>query len=233
MNGQAWWSVAAVAVLLLLATRRGDVLAAVGTDTTTTTTDGQDEQGQGGIALDLSAALASIDLTQEQTDNMSDNLFAFLAMIRKAETGTTGAEGYRVMFGGRRFSDMSDHPRSPVQFTDGAGRTLWTSAAGAYQFMAVSPIPGGGSTRVNTWDRLAAKLELRDFGQASQDAAAVELISECGALADVEAGRFDAAVAKVRKVWASMPGAGYAQPEKSLGALRQVYAAAGGQLSEG
>ena len=158
------------------------------------------------------------------------NTAAFLMMIRKAE-GTAGPNGYRTLFGGQLFSDFSDHPRTAKQFRDGAGRTLWTTAAGAYQFMAVSPIPTGGYTRSNTWDRLRDKLGLPDFSPASQDAAAVELIREAGALGDVRAGRFDQAVSKVRRIWASMPGAGYAQPEKSLDALRVAYLNFGGTLA--
>ena len=66
---------------------------------------------------------------------------------------------------------------------------------------------------------------------ASQDAAAIELIREAGALGDVRAGRFDEAVAKVRGIWASLPGAGYAQPEKSLESLRLAFLNAGGSLA--
>lgn len=155
------------------------------------------------------------------------NLRAFLDTIAFAE-GTSGANGYRTMFGGALFDDFSDHPRRAVQFTDKAGRRLWTSAAGRYQFMAVSPIPGGRSTRVDTWDRLKRSLNLPDFSPASQDAAAVELIRQRGALNDVYAGRLVEAVAKVAKVWASLPGAGYDQPERKLASLVTAYQAAGG-----
>lgn len=162
-------------------------------------------------------------------DTAESNVRAFLWMIRTAE-GTAGANGYRTMFGGRLFDSYADHPRRAAQFTNSAGQRLWTSAAGAYQFMAVSPIPGG-STRVNTWDRLKDKLGLPDFSPESQDLAAVELIREAGALGDVKAGRFDEAVSKVRGVWASLPGAGYAQPEKSLESLRTAFLGAGGVLA--
>lgn len=157
----------------------------------------------------------------------ASNEAAFLKVIRHAE-GTAGVNGYRTRFGGALFSSMADHPRIATQFTDKAGRRLWTSAAGAYQFMAVSPIPGGGSTKVNTWDRIKAKLGLVDFSQASQDKAALELIREAGALPDVRAGRFADAVSKVRGIWASLPGAGYAQPEKSLPELAAVFQRNGG-----
>ena len=70
-----------------------------------------------------------------------------------------------------------------------------------------------------------------DFGPAAQDAMAIELIRRRGALEDVDAGRFDVAVFKCRREWASLPGAGYAQPERSLDALRTAYLQAGGQLA--
>lgn len=157
------------------------------------------------------------------------NLRAFLDMIAYAE-GTAGQvdDGYRTMFGYRTFDSYADHPRQAVQFTDGAGRKLWTSAAGRYQFMAISPLPSGASTKVDTWDRLRRDLGLPDFSPASQDAAAVELIRQRGALNDVYAGRFDDAVAKVAPVWASLPGAGYSQPERKLTSLRAAYREAGG-----
>jgi len=158
-------------------------------------------------------------------DQAQANIQAFLLTIRTAE-GTAGPNGYRTLFGGSLFSDMSDHPRQVKRYGD-----KWTSAAGAYQFMAVSPIPGGGSTRVNTWDRISARLGLPDFSPASQDAAAVELIREAGALGDVRAGRFDQALNKCRGIWASLPGAGYGQPERSLDTLRTAYLNAGGTVA--
>lgn len=163
------------------------------------------------------------------------NVRAFLLMIRAAE-GTADDNGYRALFGHRPgrpvlFDSFADHPRKAVQFTHQTRGLLWTSAAGAYQAMAVSPLPGGKSTRVNTWDRIRAKLNLPDFSPASQDAFAVELIDEKGALLDVQEGRFDVAVGKVRDVWASLPGAGYGQPERDLAGLRAVYVAQGGALA--
>lgn len=163
------------------------------------------------------------------------NLAAFLAMIRAAE-GTADANGYRALFGHtaerpRLFESFADHPRVASSFRDQRGRQLWTSAAGAYQAMAVSPIPGGGSTRVDTWDRIRQRLGLPDFSPASQDRMAVALIDEAGALADVRAGRVADAVRKVGRVWASLPGAGYDQPERRLGWLFDRFNDAGGVLA--
>jgi lysozyme len=135
---------------------------------------------------------------------------AFLATIRFGE-GTAGAEGYRTMFGGGLFDSFEDHPRTVICRTVG-GRRLCSSAAGAYQFLR------------DTWDRVAGKLNLPDFSPQCQDIAALELIREKGALDDVKAGRFEIAVQKCRKVWASMPGAGYGQPEIAMQRYRAYYA---------
>jgi lysozyme len=156
---------------------------------------------------------------------MSPNLKAFLWTIRTAE-GTAIENGYRIMFGYRYFDDFSDHPRQPAQFRDGRGKLLWTSAAGAYQFMAKT-----SHTTVDTWDRLQKRLKLPDFSPESQDKAAVELIREAGALDDVEAGHFAQAIHFCRGIWASLPGAGYGQPERKLATLQKAYTDAGGSLA--
>lgn len=63
-----------------------------------------------------------------------------------------------------------------------------------------------------------------------QDRACIELIRQPGALADVQAGRVPEAIAKCAKTWASLPGAGYNQPERKLTALVASYTQAGGNL---
>lgn len=150
-------------------------------------------------------------------DVAAQNERAFLDMLAYAE-GTSGPDGYRTMFGGRLFDSFADHPRVYTPFTNGRGEQLTSSAAGRYQFLA------------RTWDALQRRLSLPDFGPASQDAAALELVRERGALNDVRAGRLATAIAKVAPIWASMPGAGYAQPEKKLPTLIAQYQAAGGNL---
>lgn len=157
--------------------------------------------GQGDPPADLAAA----------------NVRAFLDMIAYAE-GTGGPTGYRMMFGGGLFDSFADHPRQFFSFTNSRGQVLRTSAAGRYQFLS------------RTWDTLKARLSLPDFGPSSQDAAAIELIRERGALPDVQAGRVVEAVAKVRPIWASLPGAGYAQPERSINSLVAMYQASGGTM---
>jgi muramidase (phage lysozyme) len=147
------------------------------------------------------------------TSTAAGNRAAFLAMIRKSE-GTAGPNGYRTFYGGSLFSDLSAHPNTPHT---AAGIT--STAAGAYQFL------------FRTWEECRRALSLPDFSPESQDAAAVFLIKRRGALPDVDAGNFAAAVAACRKEWASLPGAGYGQHENTLASLQAAYVAAGGVVA--
>ncbi len=150
-------------------------------------------------------------------DQASANTAAFLDMLAYSE-GTSGPDGYSTLFGGGLCDNLDAHPRQYFSFTNSLGVTLRTSAAGRYQFLA------------RTWDALQASLQLPDFGPASQDAAALELVRQRGALADVQAGRIVQACAKCAPIWASLPGAGYHQPERKISQLLAAYQSGGGQL---
>lgn len=154
-------------------------------------------------------------LSSESEQVKTQNQTAFLWMIRVSE-GTSGPDGYRTIVGGSLFNSFADHPRILI---DLPRLGIKSSAAGAYQFIR------------RTWDSVASKLGLPDFSPASQDQAALELIRQRGALADVRAGRFAVAVEKCKKEWASLPGAGYGQHENTLARLQAAYTDAGGYLA--
>lgn len=141
------------------------------------------------------------------------NIKAFLLMLRRCE-GTAGVNGYRTLFGGSLFTSFASHPNKKIPFRD-----TYSTAAGAYQFL------------YRTWLPLQKRLALPDFSPASQDLACLQLISDKNALNDVFNGKFEDAIYKVRKVWASLPGAGYGQGEKSLATAKQYYLTAGGLLA--
>lgn len=152
-----------------------------------------------------------------QQDVANPNVRAVLATIRRGE-GTTGEAGYRTLFGGGTFESMADHPRQRITRTMG-GKQITSTAAGAYQFLS------------STWDETARIMGLRDFSVASQDRAAVGRIAARGALDDAKAGRFEIALQKIAREWASMPGSPYGQPVISLGTALAVYRDAGGTVS--
>lgn len=140
------------------------------------------------------------------------NAQKYLRMIAQAE-GTykdASSDPYRVAFGGSTFGDLSKHPNVLREFKQTDGKTNKTSAAGAYQFLG------------STWDDVAGKLGLQDFSPRSQDLAALELIRRNGSLQDVLDGRFDAAVQRDGKTWASLPSSPYAQPRRSAGFVEKA-----------
>ena len=146
------------------------------------------------------------------------NVLAFLDMIAHAEGVERFSDhhGYDVMVGGERFTSYSDHPRKMVWLPK---YRIKSTAAGRYQFLW------------KTWNSLRLKLKLPDFGPASQDRAAIELLRETGALADIKKGWISSAIRKSRKTWASLPDAGYGQRELPLETLLAVYQKAGGQIA--
>jgi len=129
------------------------------------------------------------------------NVRSFLDMISAAE-GTT-KHGYNTLFGGGKVESLADHPRQLFDFTETTGRPNKTTAAGRYQFLS------------NTWDEQAKKLGLSDFGERSQDLAAVNLLQERGILPDVLQGNWESAVKKSGPIWASLPSSPYPQPRQS------------------
>lgn len=163
---------------------------------------------------------------------LEPNVAAGLAAVRYAE-GTADADGYRALFGyhprrnpGAVFATYAEHPRIAKWSAYG-----WTTAAGAYQIMARSPIPGGGETKIDTWGDVQRALELADFSPASQDIAAVFLIRRRRALEDLRAGRLEAALEKMAREWASLPGSPYGQPQRSLEQVALYYSSAGGVIT--
>lgn len=157
---------------------------------------------------------------------MHANVRAFLDTVAFSEgTSTSHAtrnNGYDVIVTGvdgkpEVFTDYSAHPFAggrPSKVINSKGLT--SNAAGRYQFM------------LKDWAHYRDLLKLPDFGPASQDAWAIQLIKERRALVLIELGKFPEAVAAVRNLWASLPGAGYGQPERSMAALVDVYRKAGG-----
>jgi lysozyme len=155
------------------------------------------------------------DMASAPNQLEEQNVSAFLWTVRVSE-GTDSIDGYSMLVGGGHFDSFADHPRVLVELPN---LGIKSSAAGAYQILR------------RTWDGLRDKLGLVDFSPASQDAAAVELIRQRGALADVRAGRFADAIDKCKKEWASLPGAGYGQRENSLARLQDAFVTAGGMLA--
>lgn len=164
-------------------------------------------------------------------DTAQRNVSAFLEAIARAEGTAQRPDPYRVCYGYRHtIISLAEHPAVSGEWKGeklpddmcraaGFGPGCVSTAAGKYQI--IRP----------TWQALKTRLKLPDFGPASQDRAAVQLLKDSGALFAIEKGQFSFAIAAARKTWASLPGAGYAQPERSLSFLQAAYLSAGGTLA--
>lgn len=142
------------------------------------------------------------------------NVLAFLDMLAWSEGTSTikvSDDGYNVLVGGGLFSDYSKHPKVKVWLPK---YRINSTAAGRYQFLA------------GTWDAIVKNYGFKGrFIPEAQDLAAIKLLTECGALPLIKAGRIAEAIAKAAPIWASLPGAGYGQREHKLAALLGIYEA--------
>lgn len=146
---------------------------------------------------------------------------AFLDMLAYSEGTDNGRQptkckGYDVIVGGKLFTDFSKHPGIYVKLNP----KLTSSAAGRYQILEKYA------------KHYMSQLELPDFGPDSQDKIAIQLIKECKAVDDIEAGRIHSAIVKCKSRWASLPGAGYGQHEQSIEKLVSVFKQAGGVVTD-
>lgn len=151
---------------------------------------------------------------------------AFLDMIAYSEGTDNGRQptkdrGYDVIVGGKLFSDYSKHPGVYVKLN----AKLTSSAAGRYQVLEKFA------------KHYMEQLGLPDFGPASQDKIALQLIRECKALSDIDEGRIHEAIYKCRSRWASFPpppGAGklYNQRAESIDKMLEIFKRAGGVVTD-
>lgn len=145
------------------------------------------------------------------------NVRAFLAVIDLGEHGPHADDEwrYRTMFGGGLF----DAPPWQHPNRKNAAAGLVSTAAGRGQFLA------------GTWADLVAIYGFPDFSPPCQDEAMVALVTRRDALDDVIEGRFEVAIEKCAREWASLPGSPYGQPVLDIDAAARRYLERGGQLS--
>ncbi len=137
---------------------------------------------------------------------------ALLNTIRYAEgTWKDGQDlGYRTLYGGGEFEDLSKHPERVVV------KRYVSAAAGAYQFLPT------------TWKEVSASLKLPSFSPEHQDQAALHLVKRRGALNEVDKkGLTPEAMNSLAPEWASFPThsgqSAYGQPVKSHEELASFY----------
>lgn len=152
---------------------------------------------------------------------MNDNLSAFLDMIAASELTQAvldnSDDGYNVLVGSTpnnilTFPSYATHPNI-------YNAALRSTAAGRYQILK------------RNFDYYKITLKLPDFGPDSQDAIAVQLITECHAIEQITAGYVRIAIAECSREWASLPGNSYGQHENKMADLCNYYLNAGGNMA--
>jgi len=154
--------------------------------------------GSGSASAGSGNDSASSDVSQ------TPEVRAWLDTIAWCE-GTSGANGYNIMFTGATFEGYGDHPRQ-IKGSNG----LYSDAAGRYQFLST------------TWDGLG----LKEFTPENQDKGAVLLLKSRGALAEVQQGEAGVAAVceKISYEWASIPPYRYpGQGSKTLAQIQAYY----------
>lgn len=151
---------------------------------------------------------------------LTKNQRAFLDMVAYSEIGPAmlklSDNGYNVIVGSTPdkmtlFDSYADHPRKRIMVPQKNGTSIPSTAAGRYQILA------------KYYDFYAMVLKLSDFSPLSQDKIAMQLVKECRALEEIEAGNIEQAIHLCCSRWASLPGAGYKQHENTQDKLLLAF----------
>lgn len=134
-------------------------------------------------------------MTPIANKNLSDNEKKFLMLITFTEGTDRQKTPYNELFGFTNFESYIKHPNKIIKSSNYS-----SSAAGRYQILK------------NTADML----KMSDFTPESQDAAAIKLIKNAGAYKLILEGKFEEAILKTNRVWASLPGSPYGQPTHKM-----------------
>lgn len=159
---------------------------------------------------------------------------AYLAVIKTTEGTKTSPitqnQGYDVIVSGTQgreiFTDYSTHPFArgrPAKLVQPAHdgiKAIWSTASGAYQEL------------VNNWFVYRTKLGLPDFGPTSQDAMALQQLSEAGALPYIDNGQLSTAFRLTMHLWVSLPGGNApGQPSVAFLFAQQTFINNGGVIA--
>lgn len=143
------------------------------------------------------------------------NVQAMSRVVREKESRQTD-DAFTLINGGTHFSAPPwRHPWHGIPTTQGA------RASGAFQHLGT------------TWASLAQRYGIPDFSPPNQEAGFVGGLIDRGALEDVIAGRFEEAVAKLRKEWTSLPGAAESRGDWTMEKAKQVFLKYGGAVAGG
>jgi muramidase (phage lysozyme) len=127
----------------------------------------------------------------EKEQKKTDNIKAFLKLIRYAEHKREDDDVYFHLLGGKLKSyDTSAHPIHRLN-----ARGKCPDIAGAYHH------------NLETWEEAYFKGTVSDFSPAAQDKLAIDKLIAENALQYVETGDVENAIRRISAVWTTLPGA--------------------------
>jgi muramidase (phage lysozyme) len=135
-------------------------------------------------------------MTSIALKGINENVRKFLMLITYTEGTDRDKTPYNELFGFTNFTGYNKHPNIKITASNYS-----STAAGRYQILKGT----------------ADMLKMKDFTPESQDLAAIQLIKNAKAYDDVVAGKWEDAIKKTNKIWASLPGSPYGQPTVKLG----------------
>lgn len=142
----------------------------------------------------------------------SQNMRAFLKLIRYAEHKTDSDSVYYKLFGGKEiFTDTSTHPNRLIRAWG-----MSSTAAGAYQILKRS------------YDDAVKRGYMNDFSPESQDSYAINRIKQRKAADLIDKGDLDTAIEKLNTEWVSLPGG--SQSHMDIETARERFTLYGGHL---
>jgi muramidase (phage lysozyme) len=146
----------------------------------------------------------------ENEGTEQQNIQAFLKLLRFCEHKREDGGVYYALYGGGRFTDLSEHPNIRVFDRKDTMKKHPHTPAGAYQITHI------------TWLEAVAKGIVVDFTAISQDKIAIWRISKEKALDAVKNGNIEEASKKLAGRWSSLPGA--AQSHITMDAAKKKFA---------
>ncbi len=134
-------------------------------------------------------------MTPIATKNLNKNIEKFLMLITFTEGTDRQKTPYNELFGFSNFVGYEKHPNIKIKSPN-----YTSTAAGRYQILK----------------RTADMLKMKDFTPESQDLGAIQLIKNAKAYQLIVEGKFEEAILKTNKIWASLPGSPYGQPTHKM-----------------
>ena len=134
-------------------------------------------------------------MTPISLSGIPDNVRKFLLLITFTEGTDRQGTPYNELFGFKNFEGFDKHPNILVK-----SGNYSSSAAGRYQILK----------------KTADMLKMPDFTPESQDKACIQLLKQANAYQLIVDGKFQEAILKCNKTWASLPESPYGQPTHTM-----------------